>query len=191
MTQNVAGWPKRITVERKIVNLLSRSLYSDFPRAIRETVSNSYDADASYAKVSINTTGEVDIHGLKYPTDNGVIIIEDDGFGMSYKRIEDGWLTISNSEKRNMKKRGETTNLGRSPLGDKGLGRLACQRLGDNIEFKTYSEKTNKAFHVGFSWKDFVGDSLLKDIPVKFAELSSVEKRGTKIIISKITEDII
>ena len=42
MNNNIAsGWPKRITVERKIVSLLSRSLYADFPRAKREAVSNS------------------------------------------------------------------------------------------------------------------------------------------------------
>ena len=76
-----SSWPKRITVERKIVNLLSRSLYADFPRAIREAVSNSFDADATVVRIQIDLLHKE-------------IIIEDNGVGMSVEKF-DNYLRIA------------------------------------------------------------------------------------------------
>lgn len=175
----------KFNIHASVVFKLGEDLVTDDMQALVELIKNSYDADASFCKVVINTQDKL-TEKTFFPDSRGFIIVEDDGIGMGSKKIEDGWLTISNSEKRNMKERGEQTNLGRSPLGDKGLGRLASQRLGDNIEIKTSPEKINKFYHVGFSWKDFIGDSLLKDIPIKKTESPSDRKRGTKIIISNL-----
>lgn len=175
----------KFNIHASVVFKLGEDLVTDDIQALVELIKNSYDADASFCKVVINTQDRL-IEKTFFPGSRGFIIVEDDGIGMSFRKIKDGWLTISNSEKRNMKERGEQTSLGRTPLGDKGLGRLACQRLGENIEIKTTPDNVNKSYHVGFSWKDFIGDSLLKDIPVKITELLSDGKRGTKIIISNL-----
>ena len=79
--QRTTGWPKRIRVQRRIVNLLSRSLYSDFPRAIREMVSNCYDADATVVKIDIDLR-------------NKEITVEDNGNGMSGEQF-DKYLRIA------------------------------------------------------------------------------------------------
>jgi len=67
----------------------------------------------------------------------GYLRISDTGHGMDEAAIRDGWLTLSASPKREIKRRGETTAGNRFPLGDKGLGRLGAQRLGDLVRLRT------------------------------------------------------
>lgn len=70
----------------------------------------------------------------------GQIQIIDDGHGMTEQDIEGGWLTISYSSKRAaspLAVKKPTGTLHRYPLGDKGLGRLGAQRLGDHILIRT------------------------------------------------------
>ncbi len=59
-------WPKHITVDRRIVNVLSQSTYDNFPNALKELVSNSYDADAKNVRISVDLKNET-------------IVISDDG----------------------------------------------------------------------------------------------------------------
>ena len=57
---------------------------------------------------------------------------------MDEKDIDRGWLTIAGSQKRQAKEeRKVTAKYGRTPLGDKGLGRLGVQRLGNAVELTT------------------------------------------------------
>ena len=66
--QNI--WPKHITVDKRIVKILSGSTYTNFPSAIRELIVNSYDADAENVWVEIDLKKEI-------------ISIRDDGKGMN------------------------------------------------------------------------------------------------------------
>jgi hypothetical protein len=59
-----------------------------------------------------------------------------------------GWLTISNSEKRDFKDKTLRTKKGRTPLAHKGLGRLGTQRLGYNVDMFTRSEGSPTEHHV-------------------------------------------
>ena len=108
-------------VHPSVVYQLGESLISDAVQAMIELVKNCYDADATYAKVIIDTQGVVDVNDAIYSSDGGRIIVEDDGHGMSLEDIESGWLTISNRKKRELKRAKRTTPGGRTPLGDKGL----------------------------------------------------------------------
>ena len=65
-----------------------------------ELIKNSYDADADYVKVTINTDEILNDQTLFYPGQSGFIIIEDNGVGMNEKTILDSWLVISFSKKR-------------------------------------------------------------------------------------------
>ena len=70
-------------VHPSVVYQLGESLISDATQAIIELVKNSYDADASYSKVVIDTQGltkQQDYYYFEEP--GGIISIEDDGFGM-------------------------------------------------------------------------------------------------------------
>ena len=70
MTDQKSIWPKQITVDKRIVRILSASTYENFPNALKEIITNSYDADSSSVKISIDLKKES-------------IVIEDDGTGMT------------------------------------------------------------------------------------------------------------
>ena len=177
-------------VHPSVVYQLGESLISDAVQALIELVKNCYDADAPYAKVTIDTLGVVDVEDTIYPPEGGRIIVEDTGNGMGIDDIESGWLTISNRKKREMKQAKRTTPRGRTPLGDKGLGRLGVQRLGENLEIFTKSP-VGPGYHFGFSWLDFETAPKLEDVDIHLAEVEYSRPKGTKVVISKLREPAI
>ena len=111
----------------------------------------------------------------------GRITIADTGHGLDADAIERGWLTLSASPKRAMKRAGRDTVGGRTPLGDKGLGRLGAQRLGDVLRLRTRptrpsgtvpKDRADKAAWpdiehlVEFRFSDFSPDLLLDAVEV-------------------------
>lgn len=195
--------PNRFDVHPLVVFQLGETLISDDITAITELVKNSYDADANWVRVEIDTNIETDDNSF-FPGCKGQIIIEDDGTGMDASDISRGWLTVSNSIKRETKTRGEVTpRKGRTPLGDKGLGRLGVQRLGDIVELdtaKTYiskriNEETGELeiiekrgeinYYVGLDWREFSKFDRLEQVPVKVISQPTINPRlGTKLTIS-------
>ncbi len=174
-------------VHPSVVYQLGESLITDAIQALIELVKNCYDADASYAKVTIDTHGVIDVVGAIYPSQSGRILVEDDGHGMDLADVESGWLTISNRKKRELKHAKKTTPGGRTPLGDKGLGRLGVQRLGENLEIFTKS-KAEQGYHFGFSWLDFETAPKLEDVDVHLAEIKYPQQHGTKVVVSGLRE---
>jgi len=174
-------------VHPSVVYQLGESLISDAVQALIELVKNCYDADASYAKVTIDTRGVIPVEGTIYPADGGRIVVDDDGHGMALEDIESGWLTISNRKKRDLKQAKRTTPGGRTPLGDKGLGRLGVQRLGENIEIFTKST-AEAGYHFGFSWLDFATAPKLQDVDIHLAEVKYPRRHGTKVVVSGLME---
>ena len=136
-TQGKADTP-RFDINATVVFRLGEELISDVVQAIVEIVKNSYDADASWVKVTIDTHARNE-WGRRYTDATGVIRVQDDGDGMDESTIRRGWLTIANSPKRQDKASGRVTRRGRTPIGDKGLGRLGVQRLAQNVEIVTTS----------------------------------------------------
>ena len=128
----------KFEIHPSVVIQLGEDLISDEIQAITELIKNSYDADSNYCKVTIDTQweGVIDEEVQDEPF-KGKIVIEDAGFGMDEESIRIGFLTISDSPKKKLKNERKTTPGGRTPLGDKGLGRLGVQRLGEYIEICT------------------------------------------------------
>ena len=174
-------------VHPSVVSQLGESLISDVIQALIELVKNCYDADATYAKVIIDTQGLVKVDDAFYSHNRGRIIVEDDGHGMDLADIEAGWLTISNRKKRELKQAKKTTPGGRTPLGDKGLGRLGAQRLGNNLEIFTRT-KNKGGYHFGFSWLDFETAPRLENVEILLAEYNYPRQNGTKVIVSDLKE---
>jgi len=174
-------------VHPSVVYQLGESLISDAVQALIELVKNCYDADASYAKVTIDTEGVTGVEGAIYPPEEGRIIVEDDGHGMDLADVESGWLTISNRKKRDLKQAKKTTPGGRTPLGDKGLGRLGVQRLGQNLEIFTKSTQ-EPGYHLGFSWLDFETAPRMEDVDIHLAEVKYPRQHGTKVVVSGLRE---
>jgi signal transduction histidine kinase len=168
-----------------IVKQLGEQLVSDEITALLELIKNSYDADATYVSIEINTTGQYLKENLFYPNHKGFIIVEDDGFGMNEETIMKSWLLISYSQKRQLKEAKKTTPKGRTPLGDKGLGRLSTQRLADICEIFTNKEN-EQGTHIAFNWKDFEKEDALSEVQIQAESFIPKKKQGTKLILANL-----
>jgi signal transduction histidine kinase len=97
----------------------------------------------------------------------GHITIEDSGDGIAADKLRTSWLTISGSYKRASDgKQKARTNLGRTPLGDKGVGRLGSMKLGDILEVVTSTGKDQPLASATFRWADCENAATIDQIPV-------------------------
>ena len=181
--------PERFDINAAVVFRLGEELITDVVQALVELVKNSYDADATWVRVNIDTRAKNTI-GRHYPDAEGTIVVDDDGHGMDETTIRRGWLTIANSPKREAKAKGRTTDRGRTPIGDKGLGRLGSQRLAQNVEITTRARAEPATEHyVAFSWADFRDTTGLGEVPVRYeSETDGGERHGTQLILSGLLE---
>jgi signal transduction histidine kinase len=118
------GWPPLQLAFRpraRIIRTIGDRLISGPEAAVIELIKNSHDADASYAKITF-------VPPLK--SGEGLILVEDDGHGMTLEDIEQKWMEPATSDKRERRESPE----GRRLLGSKGIGRFASARLGRYLE---------------------------------------------------------
>ena len=113
------AWPKYLSVDKRIISLLSASTYESFPRALRELVSNSYDADAT----------QVDIH---LSQKDKLLSVTDNGSGMTPDEF-DFFLRIAGRQRT----RTPTTILGRKRIGQFGIGFLAMFPFCETVEVES------------------------------------------------------
>lgn len=116
-----------VRVKSHVLRLLGDELIGDDGLAVFELVKNSYDADATSVSIVM------DIENTGYPT----ITISDDGTGMSLIDIQDKWLVLATDSKRGNKNRLRSTKHHRLPLGEKGIGRMAAFKLGNELTLTT------------------------------------------------------
>ncbi len=130
-------------------NIIGRDLIIDDFIAIYELVKNSYDAYASYVKLTF--------------TDNE-IIISDNGKGMSKTDLAEKWFAVAYSAKKDGSEdentRRESVHLNnlksrRYYAGAKGVGRFSCDRLGNKLELKTSNYKDSNAYLLNIDWTLF------------------------------------
>lgn len=168
-----------------IVKQLGEQLVPDEVTALLELIKNSYDADASYVSIEINTASEYSKEKLFYPNKKGYIVVDDDGFGMDEQTVMKSWLLISYSNKRSKGGSKEKTPAGRTPLGEKGLGRLSTQRLADICEIFT-NELNKDGTHIAFNWKDFEQEEALSDVKINYESFPRKKRKGTTLVLSNL-----
>ena len=114
------------------------------------------------------------------PIPRGFLRVSDTGHGMDEDAIRRGWLTLSASPKQTLKAHGESTHGKRVPLGDKGLGRLGAQRLGNLVRLRTrptnppervpargrHPKPPIVEHRVEFRFSDFTSDTMLDAVEV-------------------------
>lgn len=209
---------------------LGSELVTDAEQAILECVKNSYDADAPWCRIEIDTkeagttteTGPATLRKFNQPFEtvsveildtsgkpvfastkiaadatverrlhySGRITIEDNGDGLSPDKVRDSWLVISRSGKRADQGFQKTkTNLGRTPLGDKGLGRLGSMKLGDILRIETSTAPDQPIAMAQFRWTDCESADVVDDIPVFTQVLPNSDKfKGTRVSILGLRE---
>ena len=187
MADNKQEREPRFDINPHVIRQLGAELVTDQVTALMELIKNSYDADANYVKVTIDTQATLQDANLFNKDHKGYIVVDDDGFGMDRKTIMQSWLVISYSEKRAVEGVKPKTPKGRTPLGDKGLGRLSTQKLADICEI--YTKKIDgEALHVGFNWNDFDKVKRLSDVNVGFQSASFNKVEGTRLVLLNLSD---
>lgn len=167
--------------------LIGRDLITDRVTALFELVKNCYDANAQNVKVVFENVGA--------GNSNSVIRIEDDGYGMSFEDIRDKWMVIGTSSKRVCPYSPEPYN--RKCVGEKGIGRFAVDKLGDNVAIITKKAGSEKWLKVDIDWSTYYhetgGESNLRlftdvENAYTFYEADDSNLSGTKLIITSIRE---
>lgn len=190
-----------------LIKVLGEQLIGSEKVGILELIKNAIDAQATYCKIRIekvNGLRELDNDEYEFPELPGpIIIIEDDGIGMSKEIIEKGWLRPASTIKTNVKEKikrereiaKQTGNLGpfdalikqlkkehgnRIPLGEKGVGRFATHRLGMFLEIRTKVKENPYELILKIDWDKF---DIISD---EFIDLDSI---GVNISKQEITRD--
>jgi len=168
-----------VRVRSHILRLLGDQLVGHDRLAIFELVKNAYDADAEQVNV------KVDLRSNK-------ITVRDDGCGMTTDVIKNRWLDIGTDSKRGTN-RARSKKFLRLPLGEKGVGRLAVQKLGSNFRMVTRSEGAQEIL-VELGWNELIGSSAYVDggLQVQITERAEAidfpgDQHGTLIEISGLT----
>jgi len=113
----------------------------------------------------------------------GRIEVADAGTGMSADDIVRGWLTVSASNKGALKQKDwRSKTFKRTPLGDKGLGRLGVQRLGRIVDLTTKME-SGEPLSCTIDWDAFAEAESLRDVDIYIDPAPSATRVGTRIII--------
>jgi signal transduction histidine kinase len=116
----------------RLLTMLGDQLIKNERIALIEIIKNSYDADASWVKVSfIGFTNDYRC------TENSKIVIEDDGIGMTRDIIEKHWVNPATPLKKIGKKTLARTVKKRVIQGEKGIGRFSLFKLGKTINITT------------------------------------------------------
>ncbi|MCO5433526.1 ATP-binding protein [Enterococcus faecium] len=117
-----------LSIDSRIISHLGEALIDNEKVALLELIKNASDADANICTVKIDTT-----YQSKYG--EGRIVIEDDGTGMNPFIIENGFLRIATTIKQKYQKISPKFN--RLAQGNKGIGRLALNQLGEFLSVST------------------------------------------------------
>jgi len=166
----------------RLLQLLGDQLIGSSKLAVFELVKNAYDADAS--KVSVT------IKGIK--SGDPYIVIRDNGVGMSADTIQNVWMVPGDDHREKQRKElRRTTKFKRLPLGEKGVGRFAVHKLGDEIKMITRASGHKEAI-VSIDWPTQLENQFLDETDVKVSEREAKvfegKKTGTAIRISKLRE---
>lgn len=145
---------------------LGREQIADVPTAVSELWKNSYDAYARNVSLTI------------FDQDPLTIAICDDGHGMNYQQLIDGWLVIGTETKLFSEKATEEERNGLSPRpkqGQKGIGRLSSAHLGSLLLLISKRPGSKMAAAL-VDWRLFENPYLmLQDVEVPLVELDRKE----------------
>lgn len=118
----------KIQTSARTVDMLGRQQIAGIQNALSELFKNAHDA---YARHAI-----VDYFEDTSPDQNSVIVIRDDGVGMTREDFEQKWLVLGTDSKslRNRKKLYKPPDMAERPVtGEKGIGRLSIALLGRQV----------------------------------------------------------
>lgn len=116
----------KLKVSPRMLELLSKDLYSNIYFVLAELIANSYDADAENVYIFI---------------DEKEIRVEDDGKGMSDEELNDSYLVVG-GESRTSEENARTEEKKRLKMGRKGVGKLAALSISDGFKLVTKNKRS-------------------------------------------------
>ena len=136
------------TVKTGIKSIIGKDLITDDYIAIFELVKNSYDAHAKNVIITF---------------EENKIIIADDGKGMSKNELQEKWLALAYSAKKDGTEDDEEKKSSyrdeiqkkRYYAGAKGIGRFSCDRLGKELILFTKRSIDNNVNQLDIDWANF------------------------------------
>jgi len=158
----------------RLLKLIGAELISDDVVAVTELVKNAYDADA----------GRVTISFRSVTTPGGEITIADDGSGMDIDTLLGVWMQPGATSRNGGLRR---TGRRRRVLGEKGVGRFACDKLGRCLELLSRRAGSDVEVRAVFDWDRFDTTSdVLADIrnDWEVRPANAIERHGTVLRIS-------
>ena len=170
-----------LTIDLNTLNHLGIGLYSNIPAVISEVVANSYDADATKVEIQIDKTTKT-------------ITIIDDGWGMTREDINNKYLKVGYSKRKNEP---TVTPKGRHVMGRKGIGKLSLFSIADIIEVQSVKTDPKGVEHRNGFVMDAVkiaeaiesgGETRFHPTPIPPENISLA--RGTKIILRNLKSDV-
>lgn len=166
-------------VQSHVLRLLGDELIGHDRLAVFELVKNSYDADATVVDVTLNLDPS-----------SASIVVSDNGSGMSAETIENAWLEIGTDSKRRKTAR-KRSPMGRLPLGEKGVGRLAVQKLGESLRLIT-RQAGQAEYEFTINWTElidsarYLGDGLQVAVDEHTSPEYFTAGSGTRVEISNL-----
>src|SRR5437899_5278424 len=158
----------------RLLKLIGAELISDDVVAVTELVKNAYDADAARATISFRGVTDA----------GGEITITDDGTGMDLDTVLGVWMEPGATSKNEGPRR---TRRRRRVLGEKGVGRFACDKLGSHLELVSRRRDDDVEVRAIFDWDRFDSKSeILADIRSDWEvrRATAIDGQGTVLRIS-------
>lgn len=150
---------------RLIPGILGSEIIESYGIAIAEQIKNSADAGSKSARVDLSKINE------------DIIVITDNGEGMTKKAILEDWLMIATENKADEY----------SLSGGKGIGRFSLFKLGKEITIETFCNEGKYSFSMT---EDEILKSDFNNLIIPISNGSSLNEKGTKITVSKLDEQI-
>ena len=173
----------------RAVDLLGKGQIADLPTAVCELWKNGYDAYADNLSCDLYLT---DYKNLKSP----IFTLSDDGTGMSRNDIEERWVVLgTDSRVRGAEPLTEEERLGkppRTPMGEKGIGRLSVAYLGPKMLMLT-KKKNENCLALFIDWDILNNYNLYLDdvnIPIKEISPTNVAKEIFSTIIDEFRQNL-
>ncbi|MGX8835596.1 ATP-binding protein [Amedibacillus sp. YH-ame6] len=161
------GRDYKLKVSPRMLELLSKDLYTNMYFVLAELIANAYDADAENVYVFIS---------------DDEIRVEDDGLGMSSDILDNHYLLIG-SESRNSEENSRTQGKKRLKMGRKGVGKLAA--LSISTGFKLITVQNSISIGIFIPHRVEHDDEVLRILEPNEFELRKISRHGTAVIMDK------
>ena len=154
-----------LNIDVRILELLGPNLYTNIYYVLAELIANAYDADA---------------HNVYIISNDDMIIVEDDGKGMSYSKGEIAkYLKVAAISRTN--ESDSKTALNRLKMGRKGVGKLAALSVSEEVYVMTVSSGEKS----GFVLSRHPQSESLQSIPDESIHFEKITGNGTAIVMLK------